>query len=399
MSGRGLASFWRTRLFVAALICFVPAAVPAQNLMAPQAAVPAPLTPGTGTPGATMMSPVPLAAPPSSPPVAQVTPIVPAGHVALAVAARYGRDAPAIVWRPDLARLCGQGRHHRRVSLDQGRPRRGADFHPAARQLRRACELGAGQRRQGDPAARRHGPRNVRYSRRRRAARGPRRRRAHSPRADCVRHLPGQPIRHLQPPAAGAERGHRRRRAVARGHLLHRLELRRGQFRGALGRARAGRQAHRHRRHPPRRGADLQAGERVQAARRSPIRNGPCSLPAATSSRNRSAPFPASCSPRAIITWSRATPAKPISATSRSSPASTARSRCWRGEGAQAACFIRATSGGTASCASIASAASSGITCWPSLPRRRIETVRSAASLRPTTSSTGTFASECSRTL
>ena len=103
MSGRGLASFWRTRLFVAALICFVPAAAPAQNLMAPQAAVPAPLTPGTGTPGATMMSPVPLAAPPSSPPVAQVTPIVPAGHVALAVAARYGRDAPAIsgglIWR------------------------------------------------------------------------------------------------------------------------------------------------------------------------------------------------------------------------------------------------------------------------------------------------------------
>jgi hypothetical protein len=88
---------------VAALICFAPAAASAQSLMAPQAAVPVPLTPGTGTPGATMMSPVPLATPPSSPPVAQVTPIVPAGHVALAVAARYGRDAPAIsgglIWR------------------------------------------------------------------------------------------------------------------------------------------------------------------------------------------------------------------------------------------------------------------------------------------------------------
>jgi hypothetical protein len=103
MSGRGLALFWRARLLVAALVCFAPAAASAQNLMAPQAAVPAPLTPGTGTPGATMMSPVPLAASPSSPPVAQVTPIVPAGHVALAVAARYGRDAPAIsgglIWR------------------------------------------------------------------------------------------------------------------------------------------------------------------------------------------------------------------------------------------------------------------------------------------------------------
>ena len=113
MSGRGFASFWRTRLVVAALICFVPAAAPAQNLMAPQAAVPAPLTPGTGTPGATMMSPVPLAAPPSSPPVAQVTPIVPAGHVALAVAARYGRDAPGIsgglIWRVYAAKADNTG--------------------------------------------------------------------------------------------------------------------------------------------------------------------------------------------------------------------------------------------------------------------------------------------------
>ena len=104
MSGRGLTLFRYRWLFAAALLCFAPAAVSAQNLMAPQAAVPvpAPLTPGTGTPGATMTSPVPLA-PPSSPPIAQVTPIVPAGHVALAVAARYGRDAPAIsgglIWR------------------------------------------------------------------------------------------------------------------------------------------------------------------------------------------------------------------------------------------------------------------------------------------------------------
>src|SRR5580692_8675233 len=102
MSGWGLTSFRCWRLLLVALIGFAPTAAPAQSLMSPQAAVPVPLTPGTGTPGATMMSPVPLA-PPSSPPVVQVTPMVPAGHVALAVAARYGRDAPAIsgglIWR------------------------------------------------------------------------------------------------------------------------------------------------------------------------------------------------------------------------------------------------------------------------------------------------------------
>jgi len=66
---------------------------------------------------------------------------------------------------------------------------------------------------------------------------------------------------------------------------------------------------------------------------------------------------------------------------------------------AHAACFSRRTSGATASSTSALSATSSGSTLWPSLPRRRIETVRSAASLRPTTSRAGTLASECSRTL
>src|SRR5580704_14851359 len=113
MSGRGLTSFRRWRLLVVALLCLVPAAASAQNLMAPQAAVPVPLTPGAGSPGATMANPVPLA-PPSSPPVAQVTPpIVPAGHVALAVAARYGHDAPPIsgglIWRVYAARADATG--------------------------------------------------------------------------------------------------------------------------------------------------------------------------------------------------------------------------------------------------------------------------------------------------
>ena len=64
-----------------------------------------------------------------------------------------------------------------------------------------------------------------------------------------------------------------------------------------------------------------------------------------------------------------------------------------------AASFSRRTSGATASSTSALSATSSGSTLWPSLPRRRIETVRSAASFRPTTSRAGTLASECSRTL
>ena len=59
----------------------------------------------------------------------------------------------------------------------------------------------------------------------------------------------------------------------------------------------------------------------------------------------------------------------------------------------------RRTSGGMASSASIASASSSDIDTCCCEPSRRIDTVRSAASLRPATSITGIFASECSRTL
>ncbi len=56
-------------------------------------------TPGTGVPGATL-APVP---PSGSAPATQGAPVVPAGHVALALAARYGREAPMIsgglIWR------------------------------------------------------------------------------------------------------------------------------------------------------------------------------------------------------------------------------------------------------------------------------------------------------------
>ena len=87
------------------------AQTPAQlrSLVAPQSLTDTPLAPGTGYgyPGSTIVMPAPGAptATPAAPPVAQAIPVpaVPAGHVALAVAARYGQNAPAInaglIWR------------------------------------------------------------------------------------------------------------------------------------------------------------------------------------------------------------------------------------------------------------------------------------------------------------
>jgi hypothetical protein len=73
-----------------------------RDLTAPQSTAPAPLTGGAGSPGASIVSPAPIL-PQSAPPYAQAAPLVPAGRVALAVAARYGRDAPLIngglIWR------------------------------------------------------------------------------------------------------------------------------------------------------------------------------------------------------------------------------------------------------------------------------------------------------------
>jgi hypothetical protein len=64
-----------------------------------------------------------------------------------------------------------------------------------------------------------------------------------------------------------------------------------------------------------------------------------------------------------------------------------------------AASFMRLRSGAIASSASIDKAFSNGTTVCAWLPSRRIDTVPSAASFLPTTSSTGIFATECSRTL
>ncbi len=100
---------------VAAVVLLAPAPAVAQTttvqirkLATPRSTAPAPSLPGAGSPGATIVTPNPLApAPP-----AQSEPLVPAGRVALAVAARYGRDASLIsgglIWRvyaakPDAA--------------------------------------------------------------------------------------------------------------------------------------------------------------------------------------------------------------------------------------------------------------------------------------------------------
>ena len=91
-------------------------------LVSPQSTASAPLTQGAGSPGASLISPTPMnpapmnpapvnpatmnpgtMAPLAVPPGAQAAPVVPAGRVALAVAARYGHDAPPIngglIWR------------------------------------------------------------------------------------------------------------------------------------------------------------------------------------------------------------------------------------------------------------------------------------------------------------
>src|ERR1700733_4196018 len=111
MAGWGSATFWRCKILLAAIVVLAPFLAPGHagaqvhSLLSPQATAPAPVAPGAGSPGATIANPTPLApAPTPAPPaVAQAVPIVPAGRVALAVTARYGRDAPAIngglIWR------------------------------------------------------------------------------------------------------------------------------------------------------------------------------------------------------------------------------------------------------------------------------------------------------------
>jgi hypothetical protein len=108
MSGWGLNSLRRTAAAAAAVMVFLFAAAPAfaqtRSLVSPESqwAPSIPLTNAPGSPGASLVVPAPLA-PPTAPAVAQATPAVPAGRVALAVTARYGHDAPPIsaglIWR------------------------------------------------------------------------------------------------------------------------------------------------------------------------------------------------------------------------------------------------------------------------------------------------------------
>jgi hypothetical protein len=108
MRGWGLSGFRRggarAAILLSALLAAI-AAIPIQasaqtrNLLPPELTSPVPVAPGTGSPGPTL-APPPMPQP-SSPP--QPVPMIPAGQVALAVSARYGRDAPAIsgglIWR------------------------------------------------------------------------------------------------------------------------------------------------------------------------------------------------------------------------------------------------------------------------------------------------------------
>jgi hypothetical protein len=97
--GPGCCVVWTATLALA-VFPSIRAYAQTSNLVSPDA-----LGPGTAAPS--KPSPVTLPASPSTP-FAQAVPVVPAGHVALVLSARYGRDAPAIagglIWRVYAAR-------------------------------------------------------------------------------------------------------------------------------------------------------------------------------------------------------------------------------------------------------------------------------------------------------
>jgi len=105
MQARGLSGIGRDIAAACALtvLFLAPQQAKAQSrdLMSPQVTVPAPLSSGTMPPGGALVPVAPM--PPPSVALPQTLPAVPAGQAALAVSARYGRDAPAIsgglIWR------------------------------------------------------------------------------------------------------------------------------------------------------------------------------------------------------------------------------------------------------------------------------------------------------------
>ena len=174
-------------------------------------------------------------------PLAQAVPLVPAGHVALAVAARYGRDAPLIsgglIWRvyaakPDatgIFRLIKEdraaaptfmlppGNYVVHASLGLASAAKAVQLR--AETVREVFEIPAGGiRLEGRVGDVRIPTGQISFD---------------------IYHR--QPVRNHRTPADRAERDDGRRRAAARGHLLHRVELRRRQFGGAFRRPRAGR--------------------------------------------------------------------------------------------------------------------------------------------------------------
>ena len=105
--------------------------------------------------------------------------MVPAGHVALAVSARYGRDAPAIVggliWRVYTAKPDATGVFR---LIKEDRAAAPTFVLPPGSYVVHAS-FGSGQRGQGGATARRDGARSLRNSRGRHPARRPRRRCPH----------------------------------------------------------------------------------------------------------------------------------------------------------------------------------------------------------------------------
>jgi hypothetical protein len=129
MGGRVWNGFWGGAIAAklaapALLLAVTPSSAQIHSLVAPQSVTaPAPAA-GAGSPGATIAAPMPTTpAAPAPPPVAQAAPAIPAGQVLLAVAARYGQNAPPIgaglIWRIYAAKPDAPG-NFRLIKEDRG---------------------------------------------------------------------------------------------------------------------------------------------------------------------------------------------------------------------------------------------------------------------------------------
>jgi hypothetical protein len=138
MGGRLFSDFWRSPIaakHAAVLMTIVAlvagaslgpgsAAAQVQSLTGPQTVTAPQPSVGIGSPGATIVTPTPPPAAQSAvPPLAQAAPGTPAGNVLLAVAARYGQNAPPIsaglIWRVYSARPDSPG-NFRLIKEDRG---------------------------------------------------------------------------------------------------------------------------------------------------------------------------------------------------------------------------------------------------------------------------------------